>query len=195
MYVNFELLKSRGYCPVDVINLQLISQNKLESLSQIISEEVLPEILEEYTENGLVTYVTPKNKSDTLANRVRLSEKGVRLLEEIQIPSINEDDLKLFDWLEGVYKSEDKEIGNRKKTKMYIALFRTNSGIERNCLAFLCKVFINDESQFEWSKMLEYLFFKPSSVYNVKFDLEQSNLYKYYLKKKDFFDNKFKTLE
>lgn len=195
MYVNFELLKSRGYCAVDAINLQLISQNKLESLAGIIGEEILPEILEEYTEKELVTYVTPKNKSDTLSNRVRLSDKGARLLEEIQIPSVNEDDLKLFDWLENVYKSEDKEIGNRKKTKTYIALFRTNSGIERNCLAFLCKVFINDESQFEWSKMLEYLFFKPSSVYNVKFDLEQSNLYKYYLKKKDFFDNKFKTLE
>ena len=54
---------------------------------------------------------------------------------------------------------------------------------------------MNDESQFEWSKVLEYLFFKPSSVYNVKFDLDQSQLYKYYLKRKPFFDNKFKTLE
>jgi len=195
MYVNFELLKSRGYSPVDVIYLQLINQNKSESLGATIGDEILPEILEEYIDKELVTFVVPKNKSDTLANRVRLSSKGLDLLEEVQVPSINEDDLKLCTWLEGVYKSENKDIGNRKKTRMYIAFFRANSGIERNCLAFLCKTFMNDESQFEWSKVLEYLFFKPSSVYNVKFDLDQSQLYKYYLKRKPFFDNKFKTLE
>jgi hypothetical protein len=36
-----------------------------------------------------------------------------------------------------------------KKTKGYIAMFRAHSGIEQNQLAFLCRKFIDDESQFE----------------------------------------------
>ena len=32
-------------------------------------------------------------------------------------------------------------------------------------------------------------------MYSTKFDLEESKLYKYYLKYQDMFDNKFKKLE
>jgi hypothetical protein len=33
------------------------------------------------------------------------------------------------------------EIGNTKKTKGYIAMFRAHSGIEANQLAFLCRIY------------------------------------------------------
>jgi hypothetical protein len=195
MYVNFDLMCKWGLSPIDVINLQLISQNKTESLEEVITNNISLEVLDKYQKSEYVSLVKAKNKADTIQNRIRLTSKGSDLLETLQVPEVNEDDLKLYDWLEGIYKAEDKEIGNRKKTKLYIALFRAHSGIDRNKLAYLCKSFMNDSSQFEWSKRLEYLFFKPSNAFSVRFDIEQSSLYRYYLKHKTSFDNKFQTLE
>jgi hypothetical protein len=195
MYINFELSKKRGLSPTDVVNLQLISQNKTEKLEGIIFDNIPLRILHSYQEQELVTLVKAKNKSDSIQNRIRLSSKGHDLLEDLQVPEINDDDLMLYSWLEAIYKKEGKELGNRKKTKLYVALFRSHSGIDRNKLALLCKAFMNDTSQFEWSKRLEYLFFKPSNVYAVKFDIEQSKLYQYYLKHKQTFDNKFAKIE
>lgn len=195
MYINFQLAKTKGLTPTDVANLQLISQNKTESLWEIITETVPLQTLDLYQNLGYITLVKAKNKADTIQNRVRLSTKGSELLEDLQVPEVNSEDLMLYDWLESTYKKEDKEIGNRKKTKLYIALFRAHSGIDRNKLALLCKTFMNDSSQFEWSKRLEFLFFKPGNVFSVKFDLEQSKLYQYYLKHKEHFDNKFAKIE
>lgn len=195
MYINFQLAKTKGLTPTDVANLQLISQNKTESLWEIITETVSLQTLDRYQNLGYITLVKAKNKADTIQNRVRLSPKGSELLEDLQVPEVNYEDLMLYDWLEATYKKEDKEIGNRKKTKLYIALFRLHSGIDRNKLALLCKTFMNDSSQFEWSKKLEFLFFKPGNVFSVKFDLEQSKLYQYYLKHKEHFDNKFAKIE
>jgi hypothetical protein len=195
MYVNFELAKTKGLTPTDVVNLQLISQNKTESLEEIITGNIPLTLLDAYQQQEFVNLVKAKNKSDTIQNRVRLTPKGNDLLENLQIPEVNDDDLMLYTWLESIYNKEQKEIGNRKKTKLLISLFRVNSGIDRNKLAILCKVFINDDSQFLYSKRLEYLFFKPANAFSVKFDLEQSKLYQYYIKHKEDFDNKFKIID
>jgi hypothetical protein len=195
MYINFEIAKKRGLSPTDVVNLQLISQNKTENLFSIINENISLSTLDKYQQLGYITLVKAKNKSDSIQNRVRLSKSGYEILEDLQVPEINDDDLQLYNWLEKTYQKEGKELGNRKKTKLYIALFRVNSGIDRNKLALLCKAFMNDSSQFEWSKKLEFLFFKPGNVFSVKFDLEQSKLYQYYIKHKEHFDNKFAKIE
>lgn len=195
MYINFEIAKKRGLSPTDVVNLQLISQNKTEKLEEIITDNIPLSVLNWYQELEYVTLVKAKNKSDSIQNRIRLSSKGNDLLEDLQVPQINDDDLQLYEWLERTYQKEGKELGNRKKTKLYIALFRVNSSIDRNKLALLCKAFMNDSSQFEWSKKLEFLFFKPGNVFSVKFDLEQSKLYQYYIKHKEHFDNKFAKID
>jgi len=195
MYINFSIAKKKGLSPTDVINLQLISQNKTEKLEEAVTENISLSTLTEYQDKGLVTLVNSKNKRDTIQNRIRLSSKGHELLEDLQVPEINEDDLMLYNWLEATYQKEGKELGNRKKTKLYIALFRANSGIDRNKLAFLCKAFMNDSSQFEWSKRLEFLFFKPGNIYSVRFDIEQSKLYQYYIRHKQTFDYKFAKIE
>lgn len=195
MYINFEIAKKRGLSPTDVVNLQLISQNKTDKLEEIITDNIPLSVLNWYQELEYVTLVKSKNKRDSIQNRIRLSPKGNDLLEDLQVPQVNDDDLQLYNWLERTYQKEGKELGNRKKTKLYIALFRVNSGIDRNKLALLCKAFMNDSSQFEWSKRLEFLFFKPGNVFSVKFDLEQSKLYQYYIKHKEEFDNKFAKID
>jgi len=191
MYINFPLAKTKGLIPCEIVLLQLIYQNKSEDMSHSI--EVFNEELEGFEQQELVRYVKG-NKSSSKFNLVRLSDKGSRILEEIQIPDINNDDLDVYAWLENVYKKSGKEIGNAKKTKSLIAQFRAHSGITRNHLAFLCRIFIKDEKEMEWSQRLEYLFWKKENLFQTRFELDQSRLFQYYLKHKDSFDAKFKEI-
>ena len=124
-----------------------------------------------------------------------MSKKGREVLDAIETPEVTEDSLRIFEWIKQIYISAGKDLGNQKKTKMFIAQFSAESGIQRNALAFLIQSFINDESQFEWSKVLQYLFFKGESVFNIKFDLHSSRLYQYYLKNQNYFDNKFQEFQ
>lgn len=192
MYINFNLAQNHGLILHDIILLQMIYQNKFEDHSKNL--EHFEPSFEKFENQGLVTYIKGK-KNDSKSSLIRLTVKGNKILEEIQIPEINLDDLDVYSWLENVYKQNDKEVGNAKKTKLLIAQFRVNSGIERNHLVFLCKTFIFDEKEMEYSKRLEYLFWKPSNLFQTKFDIDQSRLYQYYLKKKEYFDGKFAQIK
>ena len=85
----------------------------------------------------------------------------------------------------------NKESGNKRKCKNFIAQFRVNSGICKNHLAFLCQTFINDEKEIEYSQKLEFLFFKGANLFATKFDIYQSRLFQYYEKRKEFFEDAF----
>lgn len=159
MYVNFDLMCKWGLSPIDVINLQLISQNKTESLEEVITNNISLEVLDKYQKSEYVSLVKAKNKADTIQNRIRLTSKGSDLLETLQVPEVNEDDLRIFEWLKSIYIKENKEIGNEKRTKMLIALFSKQSGITRNSLAFLIKSFLSDDREFTYSQRMQYLFF------------------------------------
>jgi hypothetical protein len=50
MYINFEIAKKRGLSPTDVVNLQLISQNKTEKLEEIITDNIPLSVLNWYQE-------------------------------------------------------------------------------------------------------------------------------------------------
>jgi hypothetical protein len=195
MYINFEIAKKRGLSPTDVVNLQLISQNKTEELEEIITDNIPLSVLNWYQELEYVTLVKAKNKSDSIQNRIRLSSKGNDLLEDLQVPQINDDDLRIFEWVKSIYIKEGKEIGNEKRTKMYIAQFSKESGIVQNSLAFLIKTFLADEKEFTYSQKMQYLFFKGESLFSTRFDINSSRLFQYYQKNKTFFDIKFKQFE
>jgi hypothetical protein len=195
MYINTKLLLSRGLSLLDAAVLQIVKQNKFEDVSAIIVENIPLNSLQKYADLGLIEYVKPKNKTQNWAHTIRLSSKGSNWLEDLETPEIEEEDLKMYNWLEGIYKKTGKEVGNRTKTKQFIAAFRTQSGICRNNLAYLCQVFISDEEQFEWSKRLQYLFYKGDSVFSVKFQLEGSRLYQYYLKNEEVFKRRFEELD
>jgi hypothetical protein len=191
MYINFKLLETYGLTPQDVPSLQAIFQNKREDNGELIA---LICDIEKFEQLELVSFIKGTAKASK-GSLMRLSPKGARILEEIQTPNIIQDDLDVYAWLEGVYKKEGKEVGNMKKTKVLISQFRANSGIERNHLAYLCKSFLSDEKEMEYSKRLEYLFWKPSNIFQTKFDIEQSRLYQYYLKRKEQYDAKFLTIK
>lgn len=193
MYINYEILTSKNLTLYELGVLQLIKQNKIELLSSEIEFEVTgTDIIQKFIMSGYVEEIKGKAK-ETLYQKLRTTKKGNEVLEDIGTPEIIEEDIKIFEWLKNIYLESNKDMGNQKKTKLFIALFRVHSGISKNDLAYLCQSFINDESQFEWSKKLEFLFFKPASMYE-KFSIDGSRLYQYYLKYQNAFDNKFQTL-
>ena len=194
MYINFKLLTSKKLDLDDYLLLHACRQNKTEDLADIIEKNWGEGKIWYLEQQELVEHVKPKNKKQTKCHTVRISKKGQSLLDDLDTPEITEDDIKVFTWLEKVYKESNRVVGNRKKTKLYIALFRVNSQIDKNRLAKLALEFINDESEMEYSMKLEYLFFKPSNVFQSRFDIEQSRLYQYYLKNQEHFDELFEQV-
>jgi hypothetical protein len=190
MHVNFKLLNGRGISPNEFMFLLAAKTNKTEDNSGII-EYYFKDILSKFKETNLITFVKAKNKSENEYNTVRLSSVGNDWIDDITTAGITEDDIKLFTWLENVYKSMDKEAGNKRKCKNFIAQFRANSGICKNHLAFLCQTFINDDKEIEYSQKLEFLFFKGANLFETKFDIYQSRLFQYYEKRKEFFEDAF----
>jgi hypothetical protein len=193
MYINFKLLNKKGLEILDLVLLQLAKQNKSEDLSNEISL-YSKNRMETLVEKGYLTFIKG-NKSDNEYQRLRITKSGNSFLEDLETPEVLEEDLLLFDWISNVYISRGKEIGNKKKTKMYIALFRVQSGIEKNHLAILLDEFVKDDNNMEYNNRLEYAFFKASNVFQTKFELDQSRLYTYYLKRKQYFDSVFSKVE
>jgi len=160
-------------------------------VTSVLTNEEDLKVLEE---SGYISYVKGK-KGETIFERMRLGKKGRDFLNELDEPEVEEQDERIFKWLSETYKKREKEIGNGKKTKRLIAAFREKSEIEKNHLAFLCNEFILDDSEQEWSFKLEFVFWKPSNLFQTKFVLEDSRLWKYYNKKKAYFDKKFLELD
>ena len=193
MYINTSIVKHYNLNLQQVALLQILHQAKNEDVSEWL--ESYNGDLDVLHYKGFLSEVKAKNKQESVYKRLRLSKKGREVLDAIETPEVTEDSLRIFEWIKQIYISAGKDLGNQKKTKMFIAQFSAESGIQRNALAFLIQSFINDESQFEWSKVLQYLFFKGESVFNIKFDLHSSRLYQYYLKNQNYFDNKFQEFQ
>lgn len=193
MYINTNIVKHYNLNLQQVALLQILHQAKNEDVSELL--ESYNGDLDVLNEKSFLSEVKAKNKQESVYKRLRLSKKGREVLDAIETPEVTEDSLRIFEWIKQIYISAGKDLGNQKKTKMFIAQFSAESGIQRNALAFLIQSFINDESQFEWSKVLQYLFFKGESVFNIKFDLHSSRLYQYYLKNQNYFDNKFQEFQ
>lgn len=175
----------------NIVYLLILKQATKKDVSQyLLQTGCTVEHLNDLKEQGYVKFIKGK-KGQTEWQKARLDKKGTKFLNSLDEPEVEDQDIKIFNWLSEIYKKREKEIGNGKKTKRLIASFREKSGIEKNYLAFLCQTFIRDENEQEYSHVLEYIFWKPKNIFQTKFVLEDSRLYKYYLKNKDMFDKKF----
>lgn len=194
MYINYKLAESRGLNKDHVSALIMIRQNKFEDMSEILEKYfgVVSSIIEVLIATELVDAIkgTPKQ---TFCQKLRVTKKGQTYLDELETPDITEEDIQVFNWAEKVYKAKGKEVGNKKKTKRYIAQFRVQSGIDKNNLGKLLKSFFTDESNMEWNFKLEFAFYKPATMFETRFDLEQSRLFQYYLKNQNYFDKIFQN--
>lgn len=193
-YTNFEILEKSDLEAEDLILLSACRQNRTEELGSIIEERFGKQKLWILEQKGFIEYIKGK-KGQSDYDKVRITTKGQDFLDDVETPGVTDDDLKLYEWLEAEYKSSGRIIGNRKKTKLYISLFRAHSQIDRNRLAFLCDMFLQDDEKMKYSQKLEFMFFKPANVFTTRFDLEESRLYKYYLENKEAFDKEFEKLD
>lgn len=194
MYVNLNnllTLPNIYILPVLLILKQASKKDVSEYLNDLDLEE---SIFRDIEELGYIKYIKG-SKNQSLFQKMRLDKKGTDYLNKLDESDVEDQDIRIFDWLAEIYKKKDKQIGNGKKTKRLIASFREKSGIEKNSLAFLCNTFINDSDEQEWSFKLEYVFWKPKNLFQSKFVLEDSRLWAYYNKKKQYFDKKFKEFK
>lgn len=195
MYLNFNLIDKKGLSVVSVLLLQAVKQQKFENNETVIMNlEVLM--------NGTISTLTSLNyiksikgnKRDSELSKLRITSMGQDFLDNIETPEINDDDVLLFDWVKKLYLDRGKEVGNAKKAKQYISQFRVHSGIDKNKLAILLREFLLDDDAQNFSMRVDYIFWKPSNVFQTRFELENSRLWKYYEKRKNFFIGKFQTV-
>lgn len=196
-YINFKLLKEKNLSYSDYCFLCAINQIDLEEV------ETLPD--SDYTrfkELSLVKHIKPKNKKESFLTSLRLDAKGKKLLTDLErSPEVIGDDIKIKDWLVEYYKSKGKEIGSHKRIEQYLVNLRLEAGLCRNNLAILFKDFLSEDYVDESSKVLESTLFQnlragldkkgEKFYYNVSWNLEDSWIYKHYLKKEQYFKSIF----
>lgn len=193
-YFNTELAKSRQLHPLDIFILQIIHQNKSNDMSEDLVLLMEEENMKRLQEFGLMTLIKGTKKMNEF-QRLRLSKKGSKWLKDFQSYDVVENDIKVFDTLKKIYADEGKEVGSEKKTKELIAWFRNETGFNHRQIWLIAKKFVNDEDRMEYSKVLEYAFWKSTNHFQVNPKLEDSKMYSYYEKHKEWFDNEFKKLK
>lgn len=186
MYLNIKLIHDKNFSLQEVFCMQLLKQNRNESLENYLALYFNDEIIEKFEKQGILDRVKKKKKSDSDFSTFRLSKKGANLLSDFTETYLVEDeDITVFLWLKNLYLRLDKEIGSETKCKNLISWFRRESGIAKNELITLCREFVSDEDRMEYSKVLQYVFWRGENHFQSKPKLEDSKLWLYYEKNKD----------
>ena len=117
MYINFSLYPS-FLQPQDLFFLCVVKQVNTEI-------NIPDDTLQRFSDNNLITWIKGKPKEEQRL-KIRLSEVGKKLLENLETPDQTEGDLAMYEYLKNTYLSngDDRSIGNEKLTKIYCAQFR-----------------------------------------------------------------------
>jgi len=189
MYVNISVFKKSGLKYPDLIFLAAISQREEEFLIESLSEDDY----NRFKELFLVEHIKQKSKKEHLYTSLRLSSKGKELLSDLEEAPVEEEDEKILNWLCDHYVKIGKTTGNKKRTARHIRDFRLKSGIEKNNLIRLCLDFLQDEDNMEYNNVLEYAFYKAPTAFQTRFNLEDSRLYKHFLKHRARIEKNFEV--
>lgn len=187
MYINLKVLLNTGIAPTTLVCLLAIKQQDYDYLKKCYWVEEKAHLLE----RGYIKNIKSSKKLEGTTQTLRITPEGNRLLVDLETAEVEEEDKVVFEWLKKHYKSLGKEIGNGAKTLRHIRDFRIKSGIEKNNLLKLCLTFLRDEDNMLYNNILEYAFYKAPTAFETRFNLEESRLYKYYLKREDYFKANF----
>lgn len=180
-YINFKILKKYNLTPEQLVLLIAIKQKEVEYIEKFINTDVLSH----FDALGYTTYVN--GKKDALKSElVRLSEKGKKLLEDIGTPDVEEEHLKMRDYLIEMYLShEDKErvVGNKKLIGIYISILQNYLGLDIYRFYYLCEFFLSEHT---FTKKLENIFMDRNKIRygDFKNHIEDSSLYQFYEQRK-----------
>jgi hypothetical protein len=186
MTINFELLDKLENDRF-LIFLARINQISTTWLIDNLTED----IYSHFEAQSWIKHIKSKSKKEHLYNSLRLSEVGKKYLEQLFELPTEEQDETVANWLSAHYLKIGKQVGNSKRLVRHIKDFRLKSGIEKNNLLKLCLDFVNDESNMEYNNILEYSFYKALTAFQTRFQLEDSRIYKHYLKHKTRLDKSF----
>lgn len=187
MYINFKALQDIHLNVEDLVYLIAIKQRE----TDFLIESYWKESYDRLEGRSLIEYIKTTKKGQHPYTGLRLSSAGKKMLLALEEAEVEEEDKKVFEWLKNHYKKLAKEIGNGAKTQRHIRDFRIKSGIEKNNLIKLLLEFLNDEDNMEYNHKLEFLLYKAPTAFETRFNLEESRLYKYYIKRKEYFDSMF----
>ncbi len=187
MYINLTVLSKANILFEDIVLLCAISQKESEFLINHLTDTNF----KRFEALSLLTNVKSKKKDEHPYISLRLSETGKQLLSDLEEVEILEEDKKIAEWLISHYKKIGKQVGNSKRLLRHIRDFRIKSGIEKNNLIKVCLDFISDDDNMEYNNVLEFAFYKPMTAFQTRFQLEDSRLFKHYLKKENYFKSIF----
>ena len=180
MYCNFSIYPS-FLQPQDLFFLC--------GIKQVNTEINIPEdTLQRFSDNNLVTWIKGKAKEEQRL-KIRLSEAGKKLMENLETPETEEEDRVIFDWLKKYYLERDKDIGNGAKTLRHIRDFRVKSGVSKNNLIKLVLDFLAENE--DKSRKLEYIFYFPKTAFATRFDLEESWLWNHFIRNRERLEKTF----
>ena len=175
MYINTNYIKKIDLTFAQAFALQVLFQNTSGKEEETLKELGKPILNSLYS----VGYVKLVKKGDSAYHKARLSDKGKTVYRKMTQYVVDETDEVIYEFLSNAFKQLEKKQGSKNKVLKMISFFRIESGLSHGNLYKLCKAYINDEDQMEYSHLLENIFFKGSNVYE-KPNLGNSRLWNYY---------------
>lgn len=204
MYISFsKVLKKHGLTPQSFMLLQCIHQNKGQDNEEFIAMLYEDDSIIKFSEKGWIHQIKGK-KTDSELAKLRTTKKGRDLLINLQKDEdYEEQDKVLAEWIEGVYASRPNYIkSNKEELKRRLCWFRYETGIHKNELGSLLKIFImnsyvddpddkrpfserfrefkNDNPRAVISNKTENIIWTPPDRYSKYYSLEHSPLWNFY---------------
>ena len=178
MYINISILESKGLTLEEFAWLQLFKQNKLFDCTEYLSN---------VTQKTLNKFIDLELINNTKKGKMYTSTKGTEWLDDINTVGVTEGDIKMRDYLCEMYLShtdKDRKIGNKKKVGEYCATLRNYLNFDLHQFYYLSEYYLEN---FEYTKVLEYIFFNPNKFRYAKFKnhIEDSSIYQYYEENKE----------
>ena len=174
-------MHSNDFTLLEVFTLQIIRQNKTEENEKYIASYITDEMLDKFKKEGLISTVKKKIKSDSHFSFLRTTKKANDLIDNCETPEITQGDVDMFNYLTNMYlthEDEERTIGNKKKTKIYCAVFRNRMNLSLHQMYWLCWFFLQE---YTYTKKLQNVFFDENKHRYGKFGshFEDSPLYQF----------------
>ena len=179
MFINFNILEKNNFDWKDNKLLVLLTIRQKEYNRLVDCREKLIELFKD----GYITKVKG-NKKDPEFLKARLSKKGKKLLELLEIPEVTKESENLSIRLIELYKSNglEKKIGNKNKITKLISWFLGETQFESDDVYNTVETYINSVEN-KFIRGIEHLVWKGESVFSTKWSLSNSKLYNLMIEK------------
>ena len=174
-YINFTYLYKKGLTDQQFLVLQKIFQKDFLLLKD--NEQDIKYLLEQ----NLIQYLS-SDKGKHLLENLRVSKKGVNLLNNISEKDYTDEIGVLLKNLTDLYERENKYIGNELEVRNRLIWFVAQTGFNTKTISNIVEEYLMENTEYTLS--LENLIWKPQSkAFSVHKNLKDSKLYDLICKK------------